>query len=492
MSETINLDLTAGIPPQTMAELRGRNYALIGNDTNTGRETLRYIDQLAEHTITNIDNWDMASLFVRDGALMADRAQINRIFFEQRKASPLPSTITPAVAKKLRLESQHIFELMSERIRREFENKVDAAKRAHLTYEKVRRTAARYGRSLWILKRQEPQNVMHAMHRVLQDGFYSLCDFNSNLITLETRPITLTFYDEDSARDMTHSFGSYSVTYRLGVNPEVYVYPLEGNTWVDKYYHPHVSTEAHICWGDLRQTALKAIASYNFEKTFDCVRAVLTSYSDGNPYANIDDFVDHGTDEAPSDPEYIEQGDEDPGPDEDEVAEAAERERMRDNLFHGTVPVQRTDPLAYNFAPTQAVARPDTMYAAAQGAGETIPVHYVGTTANSGVTWATSTSSITWGADETPVEGPPPNRAPIDGAEHQTRLEALEERTRRLQERIAQPVIVSTPSRSAILHRIEEAEAGSSDRVLTAEDLQNEYDQLVQNIAEAQDHEVPF
>ncbi len=91
--------------------------------------------------------------------------------------------------------------------------------------------------------------------------------------------------------DVSHNFGKLKVEIIAEDGGVILkAIPYSNNIWSQEFYHPHVSSDGFICFGNMRDAADEAKANLDFTNMFSLSLQVLSEYSAENPHRHIQRF----------------------------------------------------------------------------------------------------------------------------------------------------------------------------------------------------------
>lgn len=124
--------------------------------------------------------------------------------------------------------------------------------------------------------------------------FFKFKDVSRGWLKLETTAdCILTEKNPSAGINHSFNFGRFEVNLSLtGLDFRVYTLKPNGkNTFSDKYFHPHVSREGKVCWGNAWDRVSRAREDGDFITVFRIIAALITSYSPESPYRALYSWV---------------------------------------------------------------------------------------------------------------------------------------------------------------------------------------------------------
>jgi len=264
---------------------------------------LNYIKLLASTTNSDISRWNISKLFGVEGSgsnFIADRKQINKIFFEYLKTK---TDEREDIAETVGLPPE-VFSIINSGLKSGIESKIKANKdgleRAISNFVNWSNdfnnhisNISRYQKQIDILSGHNPTgDIQQDLVECLSEGCWVNPVVKDNFLYLNTSTNIILVHKIDSANvDISIDFGVLAVRIDL-TNNEMMVLPYKKNISASRYFHPHVSTTGIVCWGTARDAAKDYLQLSQFGKALKLLYAVLTSYNDSNPYIRIASFKD--------------------------------------------------------------------------------------------------------------------------------------------------------------------------------------------------------
>jgi hypothetical protein len=98
--------------------------------------------------------------------------------------------------------------------------------------------------------------------------------------------------------DIQVNFGKFQVSIDMR-DFTVKIHPFKDNIMImDAYYHTYVSSDGYPCFGNMDEQAYAASRDCRIYELMNIVQALLTTYTEHNPYASLSRFaqgLDHPT-----------------------------------------------------------------------------------------------------------------------------------------------------------------------------------------------------
>lgn len=266
-----------------------------------------YIRELAARTGVNITRWGMKR-FCEEGdytRLFTDRNAINRVFFatvqagdgaegeEEGVSDEVRESIRTFLTSKLKSDA----EALDTRIQGQVHSLEGLARRI----QEVQATLSELSRQKAALEspHEHPwvSTAADQLEGVLAGGWYTDLMVREGKLEVLTGECFMSERSRAAGLDVTRNFGVMAVQFVFGQSsPDVYVYPYKGNiqssnSWGNGVlYHPHVSPDARVCWGDAMTLVHQHLGKFEFGSVLSLLHGALTTYNAGNPYAPLDTF----------------------------------------------------------------------------------------------------------------------------------------------------------------------------------------------------------
>lgn len=159
---------------------------------------------------------------------------------------------------------------------------------------------ARQSLQLLALQGQNGIDLTDEVLKITQDGWYTFDSgrsrtINSNAehytLVFNTPRVNLAFYNKQAGVEMNVDMGRFRVHYTPQRN-RIQVFKYQDNLEVrDGYYHPHVSTDNSVCWGNAGNQYVTACREFKPSIAFNALRVILQTYNDESPYRDITEFA---------------------------------------------------------------------------------------------------------------------------------------------------------------------------------------------------------
>lgn len=315
----------------TFCQLRKNNYLTPGMlfdstlDSSNQQNAAKYIDTLASLTGTDIDLWKVSDLYNSAGKFPRDKGELNKLFFARKERERIlpPESLRPeevrAISKVLENAKSRAHGEAYERWRRLADQRADLNQK--LVHKGLEMLLAdqRYKRSKFL----SVSKLVSELDQVLSHGFFSLYDYSFGDITLITRPVGITYWNENQGRNNVVNLGQFSVTFSISQGwLKEQVRPHKDNVYYGYNYHPHIDGEQEVCYGQSRIRADKYREEFRLDDLCALIQHVLCNYNEESAYVMIYNLEESFQEErfAPYDLEQAAEEAEDPTP--EQMAEA--------------------------------------------------------------------------------------------------------------------------------------------------------------------------
>lgn len=268
-------------------------------------ESLTYLKYLMTVTNTTPKRWDIFKLFGgADGnpqKLFTERNELNKRFMEklteqkarQVEASDEALSVLPQLVEAIDQGMKNSLESRKQDMKYKLERVSSQIQRYHEDIARQLKQAADLQREMARLEGENPtQHVKDELEAVLRDGYWTNPIVEGNYLYLNTQEeIILTQKNKAANIDIELNVGKLGVKIDMR-NFHLYVIPYKnnvavGNTSFGTIYHPHVSGEGAICWGDASGNVAMWQAGMNLGKILKMLYSLLFTYSDSNPYVTL-------------------------------------------------------------------------------------------------------------------------------------------------------------------------------------------------------------
>lgn len=295
----------------TMEEIRKRNYVIpehpdanLTPDAKSRNESaLKYIEHLASLTGTDVSSWMPGSIFANEkGEFPRERNKINELFFKYRglaetskKDGATPASLSDREAEAICLKFDQTF---AKNVNKMIAAEKEQAIMLHNEYKRyVKETEKRHlrfheKRSLLLgleTAKKKGTGVAEALKRIISEAWWALSDTPvAGAISLITPEIRLTFVNDKAKIATAVNLGRLQLDIACpAASLTTKAVKYDNNPVADGYYHPHVTAEGNICFGDMSDAYHSAAQNFDLETICEIMRKVFTNYNDESPYVEL-------------------------------------------------------------------------------------------------------------------------------------------------------------------------------------------------------------
>jgi len=264
--------------------------------------TLDYIKHLASLTNAKINRWDINKSFGErnnEATLIEDRKLINQIFFNKIKKTKAreKSTETTTLDKIPELEAsikkgiEASLKSRTEMLNAEIlKHKMDIR---NFDHQAEVATKSLVKAKLEMDELSSDSNVMNTiteeLNKVLDGEYWVNPIVHEQKLYLNTKnDIIMSHKKKTAGIDIEINMGQFAVELNL-VNFQMKVIPYRNNILpaYSDYYHPHISSDGIICWGNAKEQVRKWQQSLEVGKILNILYSLLFNYCDAQPYTTL-------------------------------------------------------------------------------------------------------------------------------------------------------------------------------------------------------------
>lgn len=132
--------------------------------------------------------------------------------------------------------------------------------------------------------------IENSLFEIINRGQWVFKTANSvrGILEFETaEEIQMRYLDPAAQIDKSLNMGKYQAVWDLKHKT---IRVKGGKLRANGYRHPHISSDDNVCWGNLKETYVDAVASGNMTRLFEGLHLLLSSYNPGSPYVNFAEF----------------------------------------------------------------------------------------------------------------------------------------------------------------------------------------------------------
>lgn len=276
------------------------------NLRKANEKALEYIQFMASRTNTDIKSWDVFDTFggppepVEGGTprrtLLTDKREIGKVFFEliekakekkkEQKKSALDEMPQLLEALQHRVEAQ--LEGRKATIKRTIRQHIGNAENYHTRMRREHADMLKLTYELTTLEGGDTVDIIRQeLDECLKEGYWINPIFENGLLYLNTATNIINTHKNKRANvDISVDLGQFAV--KIDLNSfAMWVIPYKNNLRARSYYHPHVSTNGRICWGDGSDQLHNWTSQFKIGSILKLLYSLLHNYSDSAPYCHL-------------------------------------------------------------------------------------------------------------------------------------------------------------------------------------------------------------
>jgi len=218
-------------------------------------DEVKYIESLSSMTNTNIEEWNL-SKFMRDGLMIKNRGEINKIFFTER-GDIVRTTFGDGVNKWIAEKSKYFSQKTRGDILDQISKNQGRIRLHSLDINRHLNDLRELQRNLCIMDRGNDYSFKESMENLSNSSYwqYARCT-ESFLIFESTKDIEMSHIDPVKGINQHINFGKMEVS--IGPRHRSFCVRLaESNKSIHVmhgYFHPHIDEEGRVCWGTASET----------------------------------------------------------------------------------------------------------------------------------------------------------------------------------------------------------------------------------------------
>lgn len=268
-------------------------------------ESLTYIKYLMTVTATSPKRWNIFKIFGgEDGneqKLVTARNELNKRFMEALAAQKAKQVETSDEALKILPELMEAIDQGLEQSLAARKRDLDNSLERHVNQiTRLYNDVTRQIKAMSDLSREKERlngdnpvgTIKDELETVLKEGYWTNPILDGGWLYLNTQEeIILTQKNKAANIDIELNMGQLAVKIDM-TSFRMYVIPYKNNIAVSSgsfgtVYHPHVSGEGNICWGDAGPQVAEWQAGLNLGKILKMLYSLLFTYSDSAPYVTL-------------------------------------------------------------------------------------------------------------------------------------------------------------------------------------------------------------
>ena len=269
-------------------------------------KALNHIKWLASKTKLDIKSLDIFKVFAKadsETSLIDDKRKINDKFmalYETLRAKAEKSNakkddsvsledldgLKEAITKNLMSFAGRRKSELEQNLRNYMQRSKDYQARADSEILNVMKTRA----ELLTLVEPSTDPIFKDLNEVLEAGYWTNPVMDGQFLYLNTASnIIITHQKKKAAMEVSVDLGKLSVRLNMR-NFGLEVIPYKDNRRCQNHYHPNVTPDGGICWGNGQDRRIEWMSQLQVGKVLELLYTMLTHYSPDNPYVPIEAF----------------------------------------------------------------------------------------------------------------------------------------------------------------------------------------------------------
>lgn len=261
---------------------------------------LQYIEKMASLSATDISDWDFEKLFMveNEGRLIEHKGTLNM------RLARMGENLRADIPKELAEAEQMMLRAFQAAAKRSKENRIasftnsraqslrEAEASANRLQSYLTNASNYYKQEMDLRQFDVGKEMYERLAKVCKNKFFKLENVDGETAYFNTTsPITLSMRNAAAGLDITVPFGYYRVVVDAHYN-SVKVFKLKDNIPSRyEYWHPYVSREGRVCWGNASDTANNLILMGKWDEVMELLGGLLSTYSpDATPYHSLEAF----------------------------------------------------------------------------------------------------------------------------------------------------------------------------------------------------------
>lgn len=232
---------------------------------------------------------------------MTTKSDVNKAFFAWHETlKPEPTAFDDAFKK---LFTGVITPLSSREYINARDNALAAERNANDRLRRAQQDLTTMAQHQETMRRLEGNNAIDLWPRIeecLASGWYKLDvdDTRAGLdasmgqdmhVTFITSRVNINHFNARAGIEQNVDMGTYRVKW-YPRNAYITVHPCEGNVRSGSYIHPHVSTDASVCWGNGGTAYTNSMREIKPVIALSTLQTILCNYNAESPYHNLERF----------------------------------------------------------------------------------------------------------------------------------------------------------------------------------------------------------
>lgn len=294
------------VEKKTVAQLKRANFKFWNSQSDrevaieSQSVALNYIEHLAASTSTDISAWNILAVFsTNECEIETDRNRINELFFEATSEIKLATrpNVDQATLKQEILEScKELGEVQLQRRKESMQQRLEEQRESiQHCQERLNSAVSTAYETKQTIESFNGQSILSdEIEKISKNQFWQfeklVGDQDSPILYLQTSAECVVRHRNDSL-----NFGKFRAKISLA-DPSIRVLPLSNNLHCNfRYYHPHVSGDGAVCWGNASSTVNDNLVDGKVSDVVQLLQSLLMYYNADNPYESFESFSRNGS-----------------------------------------------------------------------------------------------------------------------------------------------------------------------------------------------------
>lgn len=261
-------------------------------------EAVDYIKVLAASSSTNLDNWNIISIFGTGSGnkLILDRREINKLFFknatenkknrEEHPVKELEASIFQNLPRPRNNRERNVIQRL--------EDQKNAAKskmqQALFSAKTQLANLVQANRQLLALN-AKTMDLTDQVRQINAGGFWEFSHIEKTRVYFKTISEVIVRHKQKSQGiDITVNLGRFFCFIDMKEGNELHLRPLSNNVMLeDGLLHPHGALDS-ICWGAASETLYELLATFDYVGAMKLFANLLCDYNSGDAFAGLHEF----------------------------------------------------------------------------------------------------------------------------------------------------------------------------------------------------------
>jgi hypothetical protein len=229
---------------------------------------------------------DLGGIFI-----YTDKTEINKIFFRLRESNGRDLILGQSTIATLKRMREHPEDLINEICTNISNAQAEFDRSYSVLKEKQEKLIGL--RKLYHKLNGTTKDLVTDIDKIVTTGFFRLqcIEEYQKLNFRTTNDVIIREYNPTAGVDYAVNLGRFEIELDY-FSGEIFVGKYSDNVEVNNFYHPHVSSDGKVCWGDAINSFYQYMNSLELSKVMNLLSQLLTSYNAGNPYVGLQRFKD--------------------------------------------------------------------------------------------------------------------------------------------------------------------------------------------------------